>query len=442
MITVAIIVPTWHYFANPFKLQPLYELYFATVIDAHFKQNGVGVRVIDLRHARGAGNRTGNIQDLTSCIPEQDIYLYWITKTADYPELLQVVERIRNTYPKAKHIAGGTHVVNFADECKNYFDAVVLGPGERGFLQAINDCRAKTLQKVYQSDWADVQYNDYPFARRDYLPKEAIVNTVLFEKYGGILGTSAMFSRGCNFRCAYCVYNVPPSIQMRSPASVEKEIEYLKNEYKIKGVNLRDEICIPLSPRVAIPYIEAIGQTNVMWRGQTKIGANRKILALARQTGCVELAVGVESVCQQVVDIVNKRHTIKQARDFIEACKSVGIKVKMCLILGLPGEPPEIVSMTRKFIEEVKPDYVNVSGFCPVPGSEIFNNSEYYGIKYVNQDWSKHAHLLFRFSDEEYIGLPFEYHQTNRWGRAFSRDEIASNIRQLQHYLRDHNMCY
>lgn len=251
MFSVAIIVPTWHYFANPFKLQPLYELYFATVIDAHFKQNDVGVRVVDLRQARRAGEGAVNIQNLISRIPEQDMYLYWIVKTADYPELLQVVNYIRNTYPKAKHVAGGTHVDNFAEECKSCFDAIVLGPGEKGFVQAINDHRANSLREVYESDWTDVEYDKYPFARRHYLDKGAVVNTTLFEKYGGIPGTSAMFSRGCSFKCAYCVYNVPPKIQMRSPSSVEDEIEYLKNEYGVRGVNLRDNLGTP-EPSVSL----------------------------------------------------------------------------------------------------------------------------------------------------------------------------------------------
>jgi len=287
-----------------------------------------------------------------------------------------------------------------------------------------------------------VKYSDYPFARRHYLPETAIVNTVLFEEYGGVRGTSALFSRGCNFKCIYCVYNVPPVIQLRNPESMEAEIKYLKDEYNIKGVNLRDEICLPLSPKVAIPYLEAIGRSDVIWRGQTRVGASKEIIALARQAGCVELAVGVESVSQRVLDVISKKQTVRQAREFIEACQSVGIKIKMCLILGLPGEPLDIVNMTRSFVEETKPDYVNISGFCPVPGSSAFANAEYYGIKHIDEDWSKHAHLLFRFSDDEDFGLPFEYEKTNRWGKTFSRDEIIRNIGELQRYFRERGMTY
>lgn len=441
MLKVAIVVPSWHYFTNPFKLQPLNELYFATVIDTHFQSKGVAVQVIDLRQTRLPESKI-DLNNAARHIPEQDLYLYWIVKTADYPEISNIVGQLRRAYPKSKHVAGGTHVDNFSGDCQNDFDAIVSGAGEESFINAIDDLGNKSLKKIYSSDWKQIHYDNYPYARRHYLPKDSIVNNVLFEKYGGIPGTSAMFSRGCDFRCAYCVYNVPGKIQRRSPASIEEEINYLKREYGVSGVNLRDEICIPLASSVARPYLEAVGRCNVTWRGQTKVGASKEIITLARESGCVELAIGVESASQQVTNIINKGQTVKQAIEFMQTCKSAGIKIKMCLILGLPGEPEDIVDITRKFINKVKPDYVNISGFCPIPGSNIYKSKDYYGIKHIDSDWSKHAHLLFRFSDKEHFGIPFEYLDTGRWGKNFSRMQIIGNIKTLQQYLRECNMSY
>jgi hypothetical protein len=90
----------------------------------------------------------------------------------------------------------------------------------------------------------------------------------------------------------------------------------------------------------------------------------------------------------------------------------------------------------------MKPDFLSVSGFDPFPGSPIYNNQKFYGIKYVDPDWSKHAHLLFRFSKEEEVGLPFEYEPENQWGKTFTREEIACNIQEIQQYAREHQMLY
>jgi radical SAM superfamily enzyme YgiQ (UPF0313 family) len=440
MISVGVIVPTWHYFNDPFKLQPLNELYLATVLDDRF-QGSVDISVIDLRETRQRGISLGP-QSIRSFIPEKSLYLYWIAKSADFPEICSTVDILREIYPESLHAAGGTHVDVFPEESEKVFDSVVLGPGEESLAQIIIDIENKSRKRIYKMDWKDAEYCRYSFPKRNYLPENGVVNTVLFEKYGGVKGTSALFSRGCNFKCAYCVYNIPPVVQRRRPGQVKAEILYLKREYGVEGVNLRDEICIPLSSKLATPYLEAIGSTNIVWRGQTRVGASKETLALAKQTGCVELAFGVESVSQQVLDIVNKRQKVEEARRSILLCRELGIKVKMCLILGLPGEPDDILDRTLRFISEVRPDYVNVSGFCPVPGSTIFANRAEFGIRNIDSDWKRHAHLMMRFSNEEEFGVPFDYEETTPWGRGFSKTAIINNIQKVQAFLRGNGMSY
>ena len=36
------------------------------------------------------------------------------------------------------------------------------------------------------------------------------------------------FSRGCFYKCSYCVYNVPNQLQAKSGMAITKEIEYLE----------------------------------------------------------------------------------------------------------------------------------------------------------------------------------------------------------------------
>jgi anaerobic magnesium-protoporphyrin IX monomethyl ester cyclase len=447
MLSVGVVIPSWHYFSNPFKLQPLWELYFATLIDSRFSESKAKASVFDLRVSRDTVNGF-NLENVAGHIPEQDVYFYWIMKSADSKEIKLVVNQLRKAYPNSRHIAGATHVDNFPEECAEFYDAIILGPGDESLIDAINDIKKGHLKNIYTDEWKQRKYSSYPFARRHYLPNNAIVNTELFGEYGRLLGTSAMMQRGCCFKCAFCVYNVPGYIQPKSNQMVEEEIEYLKREYKIQGLNLRDEIAIPLTPKVAAGFLNAIGRTNLKWRGQTKVGASkgkmvtREVLKLAAESGCVELAIGVESASQQVMDVIDKRQDISQVRDFISYCKEFKIKIKMCLILGLPGEPTDIVEQTIKFIEKTKPDFVAVSGFCPVPGSDIYNNQKYYGIKSVVQEWDKHAHLVYRFGDDEDFGLPFEYEDTNKWGKTFSRGEIIQNIVGVQNYLRERKMIY
>ena len=132
----------------------------------------------------------------------------------------------------------------------------------------------------------------------------------------------------------------------------------------------------------------------------------------------------------------------KQIINFAKNARKVGIKIKVCLILGLPGEPIDIVKKTINFLEELQPNFASVSGFLPVPGSPIANNPQKFGIKTIDYNWHKYSHLLFRFADDEEVGLPFEYDTSLNSINVFSREEIIENIIQVQSWLKERGMVY
>jgi radical SAM superfamily enzyme YgiQ (UPF0313 family) len=438
MFRIGIVVPSWHYWDNPFKLQPLWELYYATVLERKLSPTANQIEVIDLRGSTGE-----TLSDQVCAIADHDLFVYWIMKSGDSVEVRGIVELLRHQYPSSKHVAGGTHVDMCTDECLEIFDAVVVGPGEVSLVQVVRDIQITQLQKMYRQKYTEVSFSDTPYPRREFLPASAIVNNLLFQQYGGVPGTSVYFSRGCVYKCSFCVYNVPGFFQVRSPQMMKAEIAYLKETYGVEGINFRDEVIILPNERLSTIMFEALSESQVIWRGQTTTAATDKQLALARESGCQELAIGVETVDDQVMKNINKAwQTQKQVRHFIEQCKRVGIKIKMCLIFGLPGEPLDIVEKTMAFIEETEPDYIGLSGFCPVPGSPIFKNPTEYGIRYIDQDWSRHAHLLYRFGEQEEVGLPFEYEKENRWGKTFTREQIQQNIQLTQKWLNERAMVY
>jgi radical SAM superfamily enzyme YgiQ (UPF0313 family) len=434
MISVGIIVPSWRYFIDPLKLQPLWELYYATLLEERDPE--VSVEITDLRHE--------NVRDDYSVIPEKDIYLYWVMKSADSPEVNGIVEYLRKSYPNTVHIAGGTHVDNCPEESAAVFDTIIKGTGEESLISAIADFKRKDLKKSYVSNMP-TPFKNYSHARRDFLPATTIASNKHFAQYNGELSTTAYLSRGCSFRCDFCVYNWPPKFELRTPEQITHELEYLKREYHIEAINLKDEVSIPVNKNDAIACLEAIGNAGIAWRGQTIPVLSEELVSLAKQSGCVELAIGLENVVSdEVLQISNlkKNPGVEKSREFIHLLKKYGIHVKVCLVFGLPGEPKDVVAKTIAFLEDTQPEVVALSAMDPVPGSPIFVNKEKYGIKSIGADLSKHWHLVYRFGDKEEVGLPFEYEETTQWGKSLTQDEILGNIRELQQYLREKGMVY
>ena len=431
---VTFIVPSWHYWIDPLKHQPYWELYYST----YLRSQGFDVDVYDMRE-----NGTANLEEAVAKIPERDFYFYWIFKTGDASEIYSIVELLRQRYPAATHAAGGTHVDMCQEECKDIFDSLIVQSGEYSFKRVIEDKRSGNLEKYYFKDYKEASFRDTLYPDRSFLPNERVVNNKIFDQYGEIPATLVYFSRGCMMNCSYCTYNVPNELQTKSPEIIKKEIEYLKTTYGVKGLLVKDEVAISPNKKVSTAMLNAIKESDVLWRGQTISLATRDQLQLAKESGCMELAIGIETVDDTVMNTINKSwQSEKIIHRFMENAKDIGIKIKICLILGLPGEPPDIVAKTIKFLENTEPDYISLSGFLPVPGSPIYKDPKKYGIKHIDKDWNKYSHLLFRFSDEEEVGLPFEYEEDTPWGKSFSRDQIKENIIEVQSWLRERKMLY
>ncbi len=430
MIKVGFISPSSDYLHDPFRGDPHTHFLILTILEDYFGDQ-IEVALIDLR---------GIKRDFALYhIPDCDIYLHSIY-TLDYNEQLSIVKGLRKRIPQAKHIAGGPHVMTFQEESLKIFDTLIIGAGETSIIQAIKDFKSNKLkQKYYSSERKDI--NSCPIPLRKYLPEKTIARlglmTLKYQNgYDKIIGTTAIFSRGCPYKCAFCF--MPSSKQYRSgivfrtPKLVEEEINYLKNDYGIEGINLLDEICVPLSMRRAIPHLEAIGRTGILWRGQCRVdGINNELAYLMKESGCIAMALGVESVSQHSLDMVNKKIKVEKARESISILKEAGIETRVYMILGLPGEPQDIVEQTWKFIKETDPANVYLSLFTARPGTDVYENPEKYSIKQLGTNWKETMHLYCRY-EKESPTLTFSYEENASWGLSMSNQKIIENYLELQ----------
>jgi len=419
---------------KPFRILPLGSLYLLTILEKEFGGN-LELSFTDLRGV--------NEDSLIYHIPEKDIYLYSVT-SPDYPELKNTIENLRRIYPAAKHVAGGPHVNIFPEDSLKTFDTICLGEGEELIKEIIRDAFKSNMKNVYKQK-NPIDLNLYPYPSREYLPKSAITDIgLLTRKYFDLVGTSALFSRGCPFNCHFCSNLIKGSTRFRSPEQITEEIEYLKREYGVGALLIKDDQGIPVNKKIAKQTLEAIAKTNILWRGQTRAnGVHPDMIKLAKESGCVEVAIGLESISQRALNIVNKKIDLNLAKQYLNLLKKEGIDRKLLFIMGLPGEPKDIANQTIDFIKEVEPSVVSLSILCPMPGSELYKNPKRFGIK-INYDVSfeKYMFAFGRFDEGEKAPRIFEYDEITPFGKGMSMDEILENHEKVQHFLRDNDLNF
>ena len=435
MLKIGFVFPSSDYLFDPFRGDPFTHFQILTILEDAFG-SAVDLELIDLR---GIKRHFAKYH-----IPECNVFLHSVY-TLDFAEQREIVATLRQQYPSALHIAGGPHANFFPEECALIFDAVIFGEGDEAIVTAIHDVQAGKLQRTYRP-CSIIDINSYPYPRRHFLPKSATVRKnmlTLRNKPGleNLNGTTAMFSRGCPYRCSFCAIEYArremPGIRFRKLEYIEAEIEYLKKDFDIQGLALSDEIVFPLNKKAAGQHLEAIGRTNILWRGQCRVdGVTSEIAALARQAGCVALGMGVESVVQRCLDIINKCISIQKARETIAMLKENDIEARVYLIIGVPGEPDDIVEQTWRFIQETQPDLIYLGLFTVRPGTDVFNHPEKFGIAHIGTDWDKTMHQ-HREGEKNKIHLSFQYAPTTQWGRGMGEEEIVGNYVELNRRIRE-----
>ena len=89
MINVTFIVPSWHYFHDPFRLQPYWEMYYATILRKQLGSN-YNIKICDLR-----GISEKKFSEAVKKIPQSDFYVYWIMKSGDALEVYSIVKYLK-----------------------------------------------------------------------------------------------------------------------------------------------------------------------------------------------------------------------------------------------------------------------------------------------------------------------------------------------------------
>ena len=135
---------------------------------------------------------------------------------------------------------------------------------------------------------------------------------------------------------------------------------------------------------------------------------------LMRAAGFKWLLVGFESGSDKMLKAMNKRVTVEQNTRAIEMARRAGMKVKALMSVGHPGESPETIEETRRWMKQVQPDDFDVTIVSIYPGTLYYEES----VQCENQmSWlyEKNGERLYSrdidfMSDESnYKGRPGEY---------------------------------
>jgi len=116
-----------------------------------------------------------------------------------------------------------------------------------------------------------------------------------------------------------------------------------------------------------------------------------EVLAALRAAGCWQIAYGIESGSQAILDAARKQITLAQVERAVALAKAAGLAVTGHVILGLPGETRETMRATEAFVDRLDLDFVQYYCAMPYPGTELHDQALRAGWL-TTRDWEQWEH--------------------------------------------------
>jgi anaerobic magnesium-protoporphyrin IX monomethyl ester cyclase len=303
---------------------------------------------------------------------DQDAYGFGPT-APEYPLAIETLNRIKRTNRTARVVLGGPHAtLNWSTCLKEGWDCVVVGDGEivsdRAFIGK------PTLLMAEERP-----LDEYPIIDRSLVD----LRTYHY-KSNGVPGTTLVTARGCPHQCDFCCKNHDRVRLMTAPRAIA-EIRYLAVDWGYKVLAFPEDIFI-LDRKRTETICAALKDLGIEWRCLVRsdivVRRGMDFLTMLKDAGCAAVGIGIESGSEQILQTIHKGETVSTILQSVRMLQAAGIRTRGFFVVGLPGETPETLEETWRFLEEAQLDEIDAKIFQPYPGSPIYEHRDRYDIKW------------------------------------------------------------
>lgn len=269
-------------------------------------------------------------------------------------------------------------------------------------------------------------------------------------------------SRGCPFRCAYCLSACDSGVRYFSLERVKKDLLFLmQNQAKVVKFVDRSFNCHEKRARQIMDFILA---NNISTRFHMEINAellsDEMLDYLSRvPKGVFDFEIGIQSTYPPTLKAINRYHNWDHLRDRIQHLQKMGnIHLHVDLIAGLPHETYEEFGNSFNQVFYLQADVIQLGFLKMLKGSPLRDQAEEYHYVYQQQaPYEVLGNHVISFSEldrlhylEDMLERYYNSHHFPRTinyltrrvydGQAFKFfEDLASAWQQGQYYLLQHS---
>ena len=196
-------------------------------------------------------------------------------------------------------------------------------------------------------------------------------------------------SVGCPFRCAFCNYStIAKKYSLSDIKNVKQQLDTINNLGSVDAlVFVDDNLNVPTKRFKEL--LNVLKQYHFRWYAFLRVQFVDEIIASEmKESGCDGVYLGLESGCDELLENMNKKATIKDYRRGIDLLRENDITTFASFIVGFPGESSQTITRTTEFIENSGLDFYSLKEWYYLQTSSIHTQCGKYGLSGEGNVWT------------------------------------------------------
>lgn len=342
-------------------------------------------------------------------------------------ELLTEVPKIM---PEVPIWLGGPEVSFLGEKILKQYPAVtgiMIGEGEQTFKELLeyyvnkngnlHDIKGLLLADGMTGERELTDISTLPFLYEDM---EQFKNRIIYYES----------SRGCPYRCSYCLSSIDKKVRLRDIEIVKKELQFFldRNVAQVKFIdrtfNCNHKHALEIWNYI---YEHDNGVTNFHFEVEGDILNEEEIALLNKmRPGLVQLEIGVQSTNPVTLKEINRFTDFENLKTIVEKINSgKNIHQHLDLIAGLPYEDYSSFQNSFNDVYALRPNQLQLGFLKVLKGSLMHEKAKEYGIFYTEKPpyevlyskWLSYEDVLRLKKIEEMVEI---YYNSNQFTHTFS----------------------
>ncbi|SHH56050.1 Radical SAM superfamily enzyme YgiQ, UPF0313 family [Clostridium collagenovorans DSM 3089] len=301
----------------------------------------------------------------------------------------ELVKLIRLLNKNIKIVIGGPEVSYNNENLlrNNTADYIIVGEGEASYRELILYLKGeikdiREVKGIYFKENENIIFNgyreilDFNSVKFPYEEEDDLDNKIVYYEA----------SRGCPFRCKYCLSSVDRKVRFLNLDRVKSELQYFIDK-KVKLVKFVDRT-FNCKHDFSMGIWEFLINAHTDTKFHFEISAdllNEEEITLLKKApkGRFQFEVGVQTTNDEVLKNINRQVKFNKIKENVKAIsQGKNIMQHLDLIAGLPDEDFESFKKSFNDVYEIKPDEIQLGFLKIIKGSPMADEVEMWGMIY------------------------------------------------------------